>query len=57
MTSYVIFSGFCAPRVIWCADFELSIRLPFICVEIGTLEPLNTQKKNDNIYENLFFEF
>ena len=33
------FSGFCVPRVFWCADFEFGIRLPFICVEIGSLEP------------------
>ena len=39
MTSYVIFGGFCAPGVIWCANFEFDIRLPFSCVEIGSLEP------------------
>ena len=35
MTSYVIFL---LPGVLWCADFEFGIRLPFICVEIGSLE-------------------
>ena len=34
------FGGLCVPPVvIWWADFEFGIRLPFICVEIGSLEP------------------
>ena len=41
---------FVPPVVTWCADFEFGIRLPFICVEIGSLEPSNTQKKNVNFY-------
>ena len=36
---HVIFRVFVLPRVIWFADFEFGIRLPFICVEIGSLEP------------------
>ena len=39
MTSYVIFSGFCAPGVIWCTDFEFGIGLLFICTEMVSLEP------------------
>ena len=48
MTSYVIFRIFLAPRpgsqitpagIIWYADFEFGIPLPFTCVEIGSLEP------------------
>ena len=39
MTSYVSFRVFVFPGVIWCADFEFDIRLPFICVEIVSLEP------------------
>ena len=35
----VIFRVFVPTGVIWCADFEFGIRLPFICVEIGSLEP------------------
>ena len=31
------FSFFVPSGVIWCADFEFSIRLSFICVEIGSL--------------------
>ena len=41
---------FVPPGVTWCADFEFGIRLPFICVEIGSSEPSNTQKKNVNFY-------
>ena len=36
---HVIFRVFVPPGIIWCADFEFGIRLPFICVEIGSLEP------------------
>ena len=39
MTSYVIFRVFVPPGVIGCADFEFGIRFPFICVEIGSVEP------------------
>ena len=39
MTSYVSFRVFVPPEVIWCADFEFDIRLPFICAEIVSLEP------------------
>ena len=38
MTSYAIFRVFVPTGVIWCADFEFGIRLPFPCVEMGTLE-------------------
>ena len=31
------FSGFCAPGIVWCADFAFEIHFSFICVEIGTL--------------------
>ena len=31
------FSGFVPPGVIWCADYEFSIRLPLICVKMGSL--------------------
>ena len=31
MTSYVIFRVFVLQGVIWCADFEVGIRLSFIC--------------------------
>ena len=37
MTSYVFFVFVLPPGVIWCADFELGMRLSFICVEIGSL--------------------
>ena len=45
------------PGVIWCADFEFGIRSPFICVEIGSFDAYNTQKKNDNFYEKYFLNF
>ena len=31
------FRVFVPPGVIWCADFEFGIRLPFICVEMGII--------------------
>ena len=37
MTSYITFRGFVPPGVICCAYFEFGIRLPFICVEMGSL--------------------
>ena len=53
---HMSFFGFLYPHpgVIWCADFEFGIRLPFISVEIRSLEPYNTQKKNANFYEKIF---
>ena len=45
MTSYVIFRVFVSPGVIWCADFEFGIRLPFICVEMGSLGSRGHPKK------------
>ena len=37
MTSCADFRVFVYLGVIWCADFEFGIRLPFICVEMGSL--------------------
>ena len=39
MTSNVIFRIFESPGVIWCSDIDFGIRLPFICVELGSLQP------------------
>ena len=46
---------FVPPGVIWCADFEFGIRLPFICVEVEYLEPSNTQKKM-SIFTIFYFD-
>ena len=56
MMSYVIFRDFVPVGVIWCADFEFGIRLPFICVEIGSLEPKKYPKENGNFYDIFNFD-
>ena len=42
------FSGFCAPKVVWCADFECGIRLSFNMCR----NRVNTPKKNDYFCKN-----
>ena len=43
--------------ILGCVDFEFGIRLPFICVEMGSLGSWNTSKNNGHFYEKLSFEF
>ena len=49
------FSGFCAPRVNWCTDFEFDIRLSFMCVEIGSSGLRIPERKMKKITNNYFF--
>ena len=52
---HAIFRDFMPPGVIWCADFGFGIRLPFICVEMGSFGSLNTPKEKWQFLRKLIF--